>query len=122
MNNYDQTIQAGNAVSSFNNPLNTTDQPKKGGIFGGILRTVGSAAASMIPGVGGIISGMIGGLGKGPDFGSMQQMVRESANMQMRMIGIQHQVSNQSTEFSAVTNLLKSRHDSEMAAVNNLKS
>ena len=40
----------------------------------------------------------------------------------MQMLGVQQRVSMQAQEFTTVSNLLKTRHDSEMSAVNNIKS
>lgn len=121
MNN-DPILRAGSDVSAaynslgFDGSVEKTKQPNK---FLSILKGVGGAAASMIPGVGGIVGGLLGG---GPNFGSMQAMLQQSQRQQMQMLSLQHQVSTQGQEFTAVSNLLKARHDSEMSAVNNFKS
>jgi hypothetical protein len=86
----------------------------------GILKGIGGAAASFIPGVGPMISNLIGG--GGPDFGSMQAMIQQQQRSSMQMLQIQNQVSQQSQNFTSVSNLLKARHDAEMSAVNNFKS
>lgn len=84
-----------------------------------VLKGVGSVAASFIPGIGGIVGGLLNG---GPNMGAMQAMIQQQQKFSMQMLGIQHQVSTQGQEFTAVSNLLKARHDSEMSAVNNFKS
>ncbi len=113
-----------------------------GGIAGGALNLVA-------PGVGSMVGNLIGGT-SGSTFGSygalyeqqrqfdeMQRYSQLSSSMQQRqqqemmdtqrqqqfqLLGVQHRVSMQSQEFSTVSNLMKTRHDSEMTAVNNIKS
>ncbi len=52
---------------------------------------------------------------------NMDMMGQQQKNS-IQLIGLQTQIGQQSQEFSTVSNLLKSRHDSEMTAVNNFKS
>lgn len=122
MNN-DPILRAGNEVSQSYNAANTfdgtIDKPKQPNKFLSVLKGVAGTAAGFIPGIGGMVSGMLGG---GPNFGSMQAMIQQQQKSSMQMLGIQHQVSTQGQEFTAVSNLLKARHDSEMSAVNNFKS
>lgn len=112
-----------------------------GGVAGGALNFVA-------PGLGGILGSVIGG--SGSNFGSyttlmerqrqfdemqkyseisntmqqrqQQQMMNQQQTQQMQLLGVQHRVSMQSQEFTTVSNLMKTRHDSEMTAVNNIKS
>ncbi len=109
--------QAYNAANNFDGKIDTPKQPNK---FLSVLKGVAGTAAGFIPGVGGIVSGMLSG--GGANFGSMQAMIQQQQKSSMQMLGIQHQVSTQGQEFTAVSNLLKARHDSEMSAVNNFKS
>jgi hypothetical protein len=121
MNN-DPILRAGTEVSPVFNPNVSGDvipQPKQPNKFLSILKGVGSAAVGMIPGVGGALSGLLGG---GPNFGSMHAMIQQQQRFSMQLLNIQQQVGTQSQEFTAVSNLLKSRHDSEMSAVSNFKS
>lgn len=123
-----------------------TKEPNKflrilGGIAGGALNFVA-------PGLGGILGSVIGG--GGSSFGSyaalmererqfqemqrytelsnmlsqrqQQQMMNQQQQQSMQLLGVQHRVSMQAQEFTTVSNLLKTRHDSEMSAVNNIKS
>lgn len=123
-----------------------TKEPNKflrvlGGLAGGALNFVA-------PGLGGILGSVIGG--GGSSFGSyaalmererqfqemqrysemsnllsqrqQSQMMNQQQQQSMQLLGVQHRVSMQAQEFTTVSNLLKTRHDSEMTAVNNIKS
>lgn len=101
-------------------PTYTTAPVKKtnafGRIFGGIL---GGAASVMMPGVGGILSGVLGG---GNNMADMQTMMNNQMQQSMQLLSVQNRVQSQSQEFSTMSNLLKAKHDSEMSAVSNFKS
>ena len=112
-----------------------------GGIAGGALNFVA-------PGLGGILGNVIGG--GGSSFGSygalveqqrqfdemqrfnqlstsmqqrqQSQMLNQQQQQSMQLLGVQHRASMQAQEFTTVSNLMKTRHDSEMSAVNNIKS
>ncbi|MBS1795818.1 MAG: hypothetical protein JSS81_18330 [Acidobacteria bacterium] len=123
-----------------------TKEPNKflkvlGGLAGGALNFVA-------PGLGGILGSVIGG--GGSSFGSytalmeqqrqfedmqrynqiatslqqrqQSQMLADQQQQSMQLISVQHRASMQAEEFTTVSNLLKTRHDSEMSAVNNIKS
>lgn len=123
-----------------------TKEPNKflrilGGIAGGALNFVA-------PGLGGILGNVI--RGGGSSFGSygalmeqqrqfeemqkysqlsssiqqqhQNQMMNQQQQQSMQLLAVQHRVSMQAQEFSTVSNLMKTRHDSEMTAVNNIKS
>jgi hypothetical protein len=123
-----------------------TREPNKflkilGGIAGGALNFVA-------PGLGGILGNVIGG--GGSSFGSytalmeqqrqfeemqrynqisnslqqrqQNQMLNQQQQQSMQLISVQHRVGMQAQEFTTISNLLKTRHDSEMSAVNNIKS
>lgn len=123
-----------------------TKEPNKfmrvlGGIAGGALNLVA-------PGLGGILGNVIGGgssssgsygalIEQQRQFDEMQrynqvsttqqqrqqnQMMNQQQMQGMQMLGVQQRVSMQAQEFTTVSNLLKTRHDSEMSAVNNIKS
>lgn len=89
-----------------------------GRIFGSIL---GGAVNVIAPGAGSLIGTLVRGNG-GMDMTSMETMMQQQAQQTMAVIGLQNRVQTQSQEFTTVSNLLKARHDSEMAAVNNFKS
>ena len=124
-----------------------TKEPNK---FLKVLGGVASTALNFVaPGLGGILGNVIGG-GGGGAFGSygalmeqqrqfeemqrynqistslqnrqQQQMLNQQQQNSMQLISVQHRVGMQAQEFTTVSNLMKTRHDSEMSAVNNIKS
>lgn len=128
---------------------NITQEEKKPNKFLKVLGGIASGALNIVaPGIGSLVGGAIGGSGSA--FGSygtlvdqqlqfekmqrynqvanmMQQqqnqaMTRQQQKHSYQMIELQNRVSMQAQEFSTVSNLMKSRHDSEMTAVNNIKS
>ncbi len=97
-------------------------KPKEPGTFGRILGSVLGGAMNVIaPGAGSLIGGLVrgGGLGYAAD---MEVMLAASARQQTQMIGVQMRVNDQTQQFTAVSNLLKAKHDGEMSAVSNFKS
>jgi hypothetical protein len=100
-----------------------TPTPQKGpGTFGRILGSVLGGAMNVIaPGAGSLIGGLVrgGGLNYAAD---MEVMLAQSARQQSQLIGVQMRVSDQTQQFTAVSNLLKAKHDGEMTAVSNFKS
>jgi hypothetical protein len=97
-------------------------KPKEPGKFGKILGSVLGGAVNVIaPGAGSLIGGLVrgGGLGGAAD---MEVMLAQSARQQTQLIGVQMRVNDQSQQFTAVSNLLKAKHDGEMTAVSNFKS
>lgn len=123
-----------------------TKEPNK---FLRILGGIGGAALNFVaPGLGGILGNVIGG--GGSSFGSygalmeqqrqfdemqrynqistslqqrqQSQMLNQQQQQSMQLLGVQHRASMQAQEFTTVSNLMKTRHDSEMSAVNNIKS
>ncbi|MEZ5307616.1 MAG: hypothetical protein R2684_10775 [Pyrinomonadaceae bacterium] len=117
---------------------------KKSGRFVKILSGIAGTALNVAaPGLGSIVGGgssfgsYAGLIENQKQFEEMQRynrvanMMQQQQNQAMldqqqknsfRLIEMQNRVSLQSQEFSTVSNLLKSRHDSEMTAVNNIKS
>src|SRR5215217_9041478 len=123
-----------------------TKEPNK---FLKVLGGVASTALNFVaPGLGGILGNVIGG--GGSSFGSysalmeqqrqfeemqrynqissslqarqLNQMMNQQQQNSMQLISVQHRVGMQAQEFTTVSNLMKTRHDSEMSAVNNIKS
>jgi hypothetical protein len=97
-------------------------QPKEPGKFGKILGSVLGGAMNVIaPGAGSLLGGLVrgGGLNYAAD---METMLQQSARQQTQLLGVQMRVSDQTQQFTAVSNLLKAKHDGEMSAVNNFKS
>ena len=110
------------AVQKSDDSTNSSDPvEKKPGKFLQILGSVLGGALSIIaPGAGWLIGGLL--RRGGSDFGSMQQLLQESAQQQMEMLTIQERVQAQTQEFTTISNILKARHDAEMAAINNIRS
>ena len=97
-------------------------KPKEPGTFGRILGSVLGGAMNVIaPGAGSLIGGLVrgGGLAGAAD---IEVMLAQSARQQTQLIGVQMRVNDQTQQFTAVSNLLKARHDGEMSAVSNFKS
>ena len=97
-------------------------QKKSGGfgkVLGGIL---GGAINIMAPGLGSVIGGALGGSGNGAQMADMQSMLNKQMQQSMQLLTVQNRVQSQTQEFTTFSNLLKSKHDSEMSAVNNFKS
>ena len=98
------------------------DKPKGPGKFSTILGSVLGGAMNVIaPGAGSLIGSLVrgGGLNYAAD---METMLQQSARQQTQLLGVQMRVSDQTQQFTAVSNLLKAKHDGEMSAVNNFKS
>ena len=85
-------------------------------IFSGIL---GGAVSVATGGTNGVFGRLVGRVA--PDFGSFYELMQQQQSNSMQMIGLQQSVGTQNIEFSTISNLLKSRHDSEMTAVQNYK-
>lgn len=115
-----------NAVQQQTDPVTPpaapTPKPKEPGTFGKILGSVLGGAMNVIaPGAGSLIGGLVrgGGLAGAAE---MEVMLAQSARQQTQLIGVQMRVNDQTQQFTAVSNLLKARHDGEMTAVSNFKS
>lgn len=131
------------------NDSTITQKSKKPNKFLNVLGGIASGALNLVaPGIGSLVGGAISGSGSAfgstaalyeqqQQFEKMQQynqlsnmmqnqqnqaMMNQQQKQSYKMIELQNRVSMQSQEFSTVSNLLKSRHDSEMTAVNNIKS
>lgn len=105
-------------------PVNTvpiTPQTKKsGGGFGRVLGGVlGGALNFVAPGLGSVLGGTMGG---GASAADMQTMMNNQMQQSMQLLAVQNRVQSQSQEFTTFSNLLKSKHDSEMSAVTNFKT
>ena len=107
-------------------PVVTTtvpDQPKKSSGFGRIMGSVlGGALNFVAPGLGSILGGAMAGGQSGASAADMQNMMNNQMRQSMQLLSVQNRVQSQSQEFTTFSNLLKSKHDSEMSAVTNFKS
>jgi len=108
-------------VQPINTTVPITPQPKKSGGFGRILGGVLGGALNLVaPGLGSVIGGAIGGGGAAA--ADMQAMMDKQMQQSMQLLSVQNRVQSQSQEFTTFSNLLKSKHDSEMSAVTNFKT
>ena len=99
------------------------EAPKKssgfGRVMGGIL---GGALNFVAPGLGSVLGGAMAGGQSGASAADMQNMMNNQIRQSMQLLSVQNRVQSQSQEFTTFSNLLKSKHDSEMSAVTNFKS
>jgi hypothetical protein len=103
----------------------TQTTEKKTGFWGKITGVVGTVARVGIGvatggGIGGILPNLLGS--KTSYMGQLEQMHQDNMRSQGQLIMFQNKIQRSSEEFAAISNLLKTRHDSEMQAVNNMKS
>lgn len=105
--------------------INTTvpEAPKKSSGFGRVMGSVlGGALNFVAPGLGSILGGAMAGGNSGASAADMQNMMNNQMRQSMQLLSVQNRVQSQSQEFTTFSNLLKSKHDSEMSAVTNFKS
>jgi hypothetical protein len=94
---------------------------KAAGIFGTVAKVgIGIATGGGVGGIAGVLPGLMGS--KTSYMGQLEQMHQDNMRSQGQLIMFQNKVQRSSEEFAAISNLLKTRHDSEMQAVNNMKS
>ncbi len=111
-------LQPALAPSQYGQPTMPGREPGRfGRIFGGIL---GGALNVVAPGVGSIVGGLLRG-GNLPGLADAETMLAQQYHQQMQLFSIQTRVNSLSQQFQMMSNLMKARHDSEMAAVHNLK-
>lgn len=128
---------ANNVSNQDNEPNYQGSQPKRstasrfGEVFGGLL---GNAFSFILPGllpagsffrnrgISGAINGTVGSTAITDSAPDIQAMLNNTVTQSMQMLGIQTTVQNQNQLFSMFSNLLKLRHDSAMAAVQNMKA
>jgi hypothetical protein len=92
------------------------------GKIGNILGTAAKIGVGVVTGggIGGVLPGLLGN--SGSLVGQLEQLQQDNVRSQTKLIMFQNKVQRAGEEFAAISNLLKTRHDSEMQAVNNMKS
>jgi len=117
------------------NPYQDATKPKEGGfgktmakIADGALAGV-SSASSIVPG-GGIVGAAADGLraliGEGGSNGQQDQMdkmwtmQKESQAFNLQYLELQTTIQDDNRRFSTLSNLMKARHDTAKAAINNM--
>lgn len=114
------TVQPTEVVQTNGDVIGTPKKKSSG--FWSVLGKIGQTALGVLSGGGlsAVIPSLLGG--SSSYVGSMQAMMNDGLRSQTQLLLVQQKISRQSEEFAAVSNLMKSRHDSEMQAVNNFKS
>ncbi len=128
MPNFDPIKGAMMDTPITNGEINGQPTEKKTGFWGkasGMLGTVakigiGIATGGGVGGIAGVLPNLLGS--KTSYMGQLEQMHQDNMRSQGQLIMFQNKVQRSSEEFAAISNLLKTRHDSEMQAVNNMKS
>ncbi len=111
-------LQPGMTPSPYTQPTTPVREPGRfGRIFGGIL---GGALNVVAPGVGSIVGGLLRG-GNLPGLADAETLLAQQYHQQMQLFSIQTRANSLSQQFQMLSNLMKAKHDSEMAAIQNLK-
>lgn len=103
-------------------PVNTDAAPaKKGhGRFARLMCAVAEGALNVVaPGAGTLIGELAGG--DSDPAAQMKSVLDENQKSMASMFALQNKVQNQTQSFALLTNIMKAKHDAEMAAVHNLK-
>ncbi|MFN0120272.1 MAG: hypothetical protein ACKV2V_07200 [Blastocatellia bacterium] len=90
-----------------------------GRIFGSI---VGGVTSVISPNPGTILGSIMRRTGDTQQLLSFQRLIDQSIQHSYNMVMVQKRVQDQSLEVNLVSNLLKTRHDGHMSAVQNIKA
>jgi predicted lipid-binding transport protein (Tim44 family) len=117
----DVTINRTQASQTTTPPTTAAPVKKAPGKFGRIMCALAGGALNVVaPGAGTLVGELAGG-GADP-LADMQSVLAENQQSMSRMFAVQNEVQNQTQTFTLLTNIMKAKHDAEMAAVHNLKS
>lgn len=85
-----------------------------------------SVVASALPGVGGFAGAALGGAAGGgtgaQGFDQMRAMQQESQTMQLQYMQLQQSVQDDNRRFSTASNIMRAGHDTQKAAIQNIRS
>jgi len=84
---------------------------------GAVASAVGSTSPEGAAGTG----GAPGAVGAGGENGGVEAALNQSANQNLYFIEIQERISAESRSYSAVSNVLKARHDTVKNAIGNIR-
>jgi len=112
----DLTAQGSNSFS-INQLLQQTQPSTFRRVLGGV---VGGAANMFAPGLGSLIGGVIGGGGAG-GLGNTTGIQGALGGDSTFFLQLQQQMEAESRAFQAASNVLKSRHDAAMSAIQNIR-
>jgi hypothetical protein len=89
----------------------------------GPAQTSGAAAQSLAPEGAAGTSGAsaVGSPAAGAEGGSLESALSQSANQNLYFIEIQERISAESRNYSAISNVLKARHDTVKNAIGNIR-
>jgi hypothetical protein len=88
---------------------------------GPALGTAGVGAGAAAPeGMTGTAAGAGGGAAVGPD-GNIESALSQSANQNLYFLELQERMSAESRNYSAISNVLKARHDTVKNAIGNIR-
>lgn len=91
-----------------------------------VLGSIASAASSVLPGPGGALASMVSGgggaAGGGSELQQMRAMQQESNTMQLQYMQLQQSVQDDNRRFSTASNVLRAGHDTQKAAIQNIRS
>lgn len=93
-------------------------------VLSGVGRLAGVVASSL-PGVGGLAAGAFGGAAGGAGaqgFEQMRAMQQESHTMQLQYMQLQQSVQDDNRRFSTASNIMRAGHDTQKAAIQNIRS
>ena len=95
-------------------------------VAGAASQAIGSKSAASVSEVGGGVPGTVGGAvgGQGQDWDLLeaQKLMRsEDRKFNLEYLQLQNTLQKESREFNAVSNIMKVRHDSAKAAINNIR-
>jgi hypothetical protein len=83
---------------------------------------VGASTPEGTAGTAGLGSGAAGGgAGSGAENGGVEAALNQSANQNLYFIEIQERISAESRSYSAISNVLKARHDTVKNAIGNIR-
>ncbi|MFN7928237.1 MAG: hypothetical protein U0Y68_09850 [Blastocatellia bacterium] len=104
------------SVSSNTEPK---EPSKWGKVFGSII---GGVTNILAPNPGGILGSIVRRSADTQQMMSFQRVIDQSMQHSWNMVMVQKKVQDQALEVNMVSNLLKTRHDGHMSAVQNIKS
>ena len=114
-------VQASQQTAQTTQTAATAPTKKGPGKFGRIMCALAGGALNVVaPGAGTLIGELAGG-GADPA-AEMKTVLEQNQESMSKMFALQNEVQNQTQSFTLLTNILKAKHDAEMAAVHNLKS
>lgn len=102
----------------LNDILQQTQTTSRGGGFRRVLGAIAGGAANIfMPGIGGLLGGIIGGAGGVGGLGASGGLGGET----LQFLQIQQQLQKEARAFELASAVLKLRHDTSMSAIRNLK-